>query len=969
MPRSSGLVMTRTLSIFLGLFSIISVGIIYRAVSDSAVTLSPQGCRMSYMSPSYLVQSQFDTSWTPLASRYSLLLYREVGWEDNELRGVPVLFIPGNAGSSHQIRSIASSAARQYYTSPYVPSSEFISQSIKPLDFFAVEYNEDLSAFHGPTLDVETAYASSAISYILSLYPKGTSIVVMGHSMGGIVATSLLPSPNISAVITMSTPHQIPPARFDRRIAAIYENNQASLTASDTPILSLCGGATDLMVPSESCVLPEVTKERAYRRTIFSSALEGCWTGVGHQVMVWCHQVRWRVARAALELGTASSSAGRGLIFDRWFRDGRSLSPSLKPPAPLDLNQESYIVLPSGPLVLRDLRKSKAVYLAPVPKTNSPTKFVAYVSEGSVLSVAPHHTSSLSVSFYLCTSSTDDPHSASYRPTCEEWEPTSLRLIPNASPEKPFPVPHEGVDESEGIIVFESTLSESIEDEYRWVSIVYSNDEGRGWVIGSFVEDKPILKTFSVYDLLYKDVSITVHPDNILTKVQLPSLLSNALLVYRVSATYASERSCNQPLLSPLLEHASHFETHFHPLTQSRPLLLHAHTGAPFTSSPHTHGVNLTLYVLPDCNVTSLRLRVDWWGTLGRMGARYWAAVPGWAVGVVAWVLFNALGIHERGAPMPSVAESLSIFTRETLPSLLGVFFVLSLLPLPNDYLLGNQGEFIFASLTPLILLLVTGLVTVSWWLVCVFMWSFGKLGKRFLARKKVIAGISKTTILSMVLILLLVAIIIPWQVAFLGCWIIHLVTCATTYTTLPSSNAITPPPPPRSPSPTHKRNTLLYPPRIVSPITTPIVATPPASSHDGEHLLLLLTWLLPLSAPVLAVWVRTLATTPRPTALGSVGSGDHNLFSVAPYLILVDYASWTRESILLPTGDRLEWVSARWLLLLPALIAFFRGTRHTYEVFDWVWAVMTTLVVLRVGPRYLGGGFSSSWSKVFRLK
>ena len=41
---------------------------------------------MSYMSPSYLVQSQFDRSWTPLAKRYSLLLYREVGWEDNQVR-------------------------------------------------------------------------------------------------------------------------------------------------------------------------------------------------------------------------------------------------------------------------------------------------------------------------------------------------------------------------------------------------------------------------------------------------------------------------------------------------------------------------------------------------------------------------------------------------------------------------------------------------------------------------------------------------------------------------------------------------------------------------------------------------------------------------------------------------------------------------------------------------------------------
>lgn len=73
------------LSALVALFSISSLGLFYRATSDSAIRLSPQGCRMSYMSPSYLIQSQFDSSWTPLAKRYSLQLYREVGWEDDEV--------------------------------------------------------------------------------------------------------------------------------------------------------------------------------------------------------------------------------------------------------------------------------------------------------------------------------------------------------------------------------------------------------------------------------------------------------------------------------------------------------------------------------------------------------------------------------------------------------------------------------------------------------------------------------------------------------------------------------------------------------------------------------------------------------------------------------------------------------------------------------------------------------------------
>ncbi len=83
---------------------------------------------------------------------------------------------------------------------------------------------------------------------------------------------------------------------------------------------------------------------------------------------------------------------------------------------------------------------------------------------------------------------------------------------------------------------------------------------------------------------------------------------------------------------------------------------------------------------------------------------------------------------------MPSVSESLSIFTRETLPRLLGATLVISLLPLSKDYVLGNGGEVVFAPLTPLVLLIATGLVTVSWWVLCAVMWPIHKAG-RVLAR------------------------------------------------------------------------------------------------------------------------------------------------------------------------------------------------------------------------------------------
>jgi len=65
----------------LGLGSLLAVLLFFLASFDISKNLSPQGCRMSWMSPSYVLQTGFDTSWSPLARRYTLWLYREVGWD------------------------------------------------------------------------------------------------------------------------------------------------------------------------------------------------------------------------------------------------------------------------------------------------------------------------------------------------------------------------------------------------------------------------------------------------------------------------------------------------------------------------------------------------------------------------------------------------------------------------------------------------------------------------------------------------------------------------------------------------------------------------------------------------------------------------------------------------------------------------------------------------------------------------
>lgn len=367
-----------------------------------------------------------------------------------------------------------------------------------------MEFNEDLTAFHGPTIEAQTAYASQAISYILSLYPPRTSIIIMGHSMGGIVATSLLPSENISAIITMSAPHTLPPARFDARIDKIYANNQKILSTDPTPILSLCGGATDMMIPSESCILPlnnGVNLIGPFRRTVFSSALEGAWTGVGHREMVWCHQVRWRVARAALELGASSTAAGRGVILDRWLRDGHALPPLEQQDSFLLTDPSTYEVLPADlRLVLRNPVGSRT-YLLPVPSSSS-AKMVLFVSGGSISSVSPQNPLSLRATVFLCSASQDED-----TPRCISLKPSILKLIPNPVIGQTFPVPDEGSDESEGVVLLEADVPETNSPNIRWVGVKIEDASGKGWVVGGFSPTKQVINNIGTTSKYFSAVN------------------------------------------------------------------------------------------------------------------------------------------------------------------------------------------------------------------------------------------------------------------------------------------------------------------------------------------------------------------------------------------------------------------------------------------------------------------------------
>ena len=194
---------------------------------------------MSRMYPAYEDHSEqlrdYTRSSSPVMKKYSLREYREMNAYmlnpvyDRPLSPIPVLFIPGNAGSFAQVRSMASSAFYQYWNRWFEVPSDDMQDVPGPTAWFSIDFNEDFSAFHGKTLEDQAYYVNEVVRYLRAMYSRqgNMSVGIVGHSMGGIVARLALTLPNaepssIDTIVTLSTPHAFPPVPFERSMEQVY---------------------------------------------------------------------------------------------------------------------------------------------------------------------------------------------------------------------------------------------------------------------------------------------------------------------------------------------------------------------------------------------------------------------------------------------------------------------------------------------------------------------------------------------------------------------------------------------------------------------------------------------------------------------------------------------------------------------------------------------------------------------------
>uniref|UniRef100_A0A452HT48 GPI inositol-deacylase n=1 Tax=Gopherus agassizii TaxID=38772 RepID=A0A452HT48_9SAUR len=240
---------------------------------------------------------------------YELYLYGEGNYaEENKnliLTGIPVLFLPGNAGSYKQVRSLGSIALRK---------AEDIDFKYH-FNFFTVNFNEELVALYGGSLQRQTRFVHECIKVILKLYKDQefapSSVAIVGHSMGGLVARALPTLKNfkpefINLLITQATPHVAPVMPLDKYLTDFYTavNNHWILKAQDVrnlTTLSVAGGFRDYQVRSGLAFLPRLSQ---HSRALFvvSSAVPRTWASTDHLSIVWCKELILATIRAFFDL-------------------------------------------------------------------------------------------------------------------------------------------------------------------------------------------------------------------------------------------------------------------------------------------------------------------------------------------------------------------------------------------------------------------------------------------------------------------------------------------------------------------------------------------------------------------------------------------------------------------------------------------------------------------------------------------
>lgn len=631
------------------------------------------------------------------------------------MKGIPVLFIPGNAGSHKQVRPIAAEAAVYFHDVLRNDEAAMVAGK-RSLDFFSVDFNEDITAFHGQTLLDQADYLNDAISFILALYndpqrssrdselPDPSSVLIVGHSMGGIVARTMLTRTNylsnsINTIVTLSAPHARPPVSFDSDIVRIYDNinsywrtSYAQKEAHKNPLeqltlISIAGGALDTVVPSDYASLSSLVPE-SHGFTVFTSTIPQVWTGMDHLAIMWCDQLRKVIVKALYNVVDATQSTQTHSRADRIAEFRKHFLTGLEPLVQKDLPSQELKALQTvdGGSSTYSIQKEEIVLRLTGQLGKPDTRFLHIPRDTmsgdrlTIMSDQPLDGSS-HLQVLACSSQIHHQHTNNHndvnphlgtkindgvnRLMCRDLK-IDLITLPQASPTS-----ESAFDEVPPLYYLEYRMDDLV--DYDYIAVIDNPGEARpGWLVAKFTSRS---NSISVTDQTFPSLILNgvqhIIPSSanaMVSTLHIP-IIHSSMLAYRISV----QTSCSavDRLFRPLLrQYISYpYESKFFPNLDEK-VSINLHGVSPFIIPPSTSdGLSLQFWIDPTCDgPIRINLKVDLYASIGKLYMRYRTVFAAFPLLVVCLVLRKQFIVYNATGVFITFAQSMDQCIRTSLP-------------------------------------------------------------------------------------------------------------------------------------------------------------------------------------------------------------------------------------------------------------------------------------------------------------
>ncbi|EMR10828.1 hypothetical protein PNEG_00974 [Pneumocystis murina B123] len=957
-------------------------------------------CVIPAMYPSYIRLSGFDKKYIKHGRKYGLYLYKERKTLNvHDFEGIPVLFIPGNAGSYKQVRSLASEAAYQFSVSKLDPS--LAEHDSKNLDFFSVDFNNDYTAFHGQTLLDQVEYSNEAVKYILSLYQEAQkrrnntygyipkSVIVIGHSMGGIVIRAMVMMPNylsgsINTIITLSTPHLLPPILSDRKMKSIYDSvnkfwlqsyfhKNESNPLHAVSLISITGGNLDTMVSSDYCDVSSLIP-KSHGFTVFSSSIPMVWTGMDHQAILWCDQLRKVIVKSLFEIidfksiNQTKPLSSRIDIFKKYYlspTENSAKKQFLQAPLinPFSGGNIRYTVFSLKKIyILKSFRtissKSTHVYFLPIfPNNIFNFTTLSLLTDQKTIS----RNGEQQIDIFLCK---NDPSSIKDSNIHKKSMKIDLKTLKcKYSEENIVYLPSKnGLSNSYNHFFTYLEYSNNQFNDYQFISIINkSNNTRNGFLVAEF-SNKNVIRVqpeITTTKFLWNRFRIVLDANrSLVSEISIPNI-DNSLFTYKLKM---NSLACDNLIFSPIIRQyiSNSYESKY--FVNTTKIDVNFHGTAPFmppiNENNARRGLNIQFWLDPTCNKPlNILISLDLYGTFGKLIVKFWTALIVFMYVIIFLCLRKQFRIYNNYGIFINIRNALKLFMRDTFLTLSimtsFLFLCLSIFQFSRtinmDDLLNQQlkkklwvkdtwklwninklffgyRDSLFLFLGPLFITISLGF-TIIFTQITYFLISFiailcNLLQKRFIKiryRKKRHFFCSfnfslkfKQRLIAILSLLSLVAVMVPYQFAYLLACVIQFFTCIKTYLNIQKMGLE---------KALHYKNFRNY----------------------VYSVLILMLLHLPFNIPVLIVWAKKISTNwiiPF--------SSHHNIFSVLPIITLVEFLA--NEKMIMQAEPKMAKALDIILLIFSVFLTVY-GFYYTYFLHHLVNILSFFLSILHFMP------------------